>query len=75
MKWNSTDPREYCVNNFIEVLDIIIVDLALNEIYKGEVWVQYSYFVYVYDEIKVTADDEWPGSWIWTKYPNRRDLK
>ena len=67
--WHNKDPR-YTINDFMK---IVIVDLALNRVSIGEVITEYGFYVMTKFEDKqyISADDEWPGSWIWTDYPHR----
>lgn len=76
--WNKQDPREVLID-YDYIVDIVIVDLATKKIFYGEVYIiDSSWSVFVdnnKDKEYISADDEWPGSWIWTKFPVRSQTK
>ena len=70
--WREEDPR-WSINKRDK---IVIFDFALNKVYTANVETKNAFCIWIdfNDKPFISADDEWPKSWVWDYLPNKNDI-
>ena len=71
--WFKDDPR-WSINKRSR---IVIVDLALLKSTLAEVETKHAFCIWTNFSEKdfISADDNWPESWVWSFYPSKEEAK